>query len=220
VAALERAGWPRLELSRLHDYPDSVFVEDALVLYDELAIVTRSAASARRGEAASARSGAERAGYAVAEIIAPATIDGGDVLRCGRTVFVGSGSRTNAAGVAQLTAHIEPAGAKIVRVPLGPALHLKTAVGRLPDGSLVGYLPLLRDPLLFDGLRPVPEPSGAQIVCLDQETVMLAADCPRSAALYERLGLRTVVVEIGEFHPAIGVDAKIAADIFEPKGRT
>lgn len=199
VAALEDTGWPRLELPPLPDFPDAVFVEDALVLHDGLAIVTRSGASARRGESASARSGAEEAGYTVVEIIAPATLDGGDVLRCGRTAFVGSGSRTNAAGVAQLAAHLEPSGAQIVCVPLGPVLHLKTAVGRLPDGSLVGYTPFLRDPLLLGKLRAVPEPSGAQVLCLDTETVMLASDCPRSAALYERLGLRTVVVEIGEF---------------------
>lgn len=86
----------------------------------------------------------------------------------------------------------------MVEVRLGGALHLKTAVTRLPDGSYAGYPPFLRDRDLFPGLRPVPEPSGANVVSLGGDSILVAADCPRTAELLAGLGLHLVVVDISE----------------------
>ena len=85
-----------------HELPDSVFIEDTAIVLDELAVITRPGAASRRPETAAVAStlGAFRQLQFLAE---PATLDGGDVLRLGRTLYVGVGSRTNAAGVQQLT---------------------------------------------------------------------------------------------------------------------
>ena len=90
-----------------HDLPDSVFIEDTAIVLDELAVITRPGAASRRPETAAVAStvGAFRQLQFLAE---PATLDGGDVLRLGRTLYVGVGSRTNAAGVQQLTELVAP----------------------------------------------------------------------------------------------------------------
>src|SRR5262249_51231633 len=89
-------------------------------------------------------------------------------------------------------------GVRVVTVPLAEALHLKTVVTRLPDGSYAGYPPLMRDPPLFPGLRAVPERSGANVVQLGGNRVLIAGDCPRTAELLAGLGLDTVAVDISE----------------------
>ena len=86
----------------------------------------------------------------------------------------------------------------MIEVPLARVLHLKTAVTRLPDGSYAAYPPLLRDPLIFPGLRAVPELSGANVVSLGGSTLLLPADCPRSAELFAGLGFDPIGVDISE----------------------
>ena len=71
-------------------------------------------------------------------IHAPGTLDGGDVLKVGDTVYVGRGGRTNAEGVAQLRTILQPLGATVITVPVQKVLHLKSAVTALPDGSVIG----------------------------------------------------------------------------------
>jgi dimethylargininase len=126
------------------------------------------------------------------------------VLVTGGTVYVGTGGRTNAAGARQLYELLE---APVVEIPIAGVLHLKSAVTALPDGSIVGYAPLVPDAFLRRGaarVRPVPEPSGAQVVVLDERTLLLAADCPRSAELFAGLGYDAVTVDIGEFQKLEG----------------
>ncbi len=89
-------------------------------------------------------------------------------------------------------------------VPLTKVLHLKSAVTALPDGTVIGYPPLVDDPSVFGRFLPVPEPSGAHVVLLDGTQVLMAADAPRSAALFKSLGYQPVVVDIGEFEKLEG----------------
>ncbi len=79
-----------------------MFIEDAVVVYGDLAVISRSGAEQRRGEAATARAAAEAAGLRIAEITEPGTLDGGDVLKVGGTVYVGRTLRTNDAAIDQL----------------------------------------------------------------------------------------------------------------------
>jgi len=195
VTALVAAGWEPVELDPADECPDAVFVEDTLVLAGEMAVVTRPAAVSRRPETDAAEAAVRALGYSVARIEEPGLLDGGDVLAGDGVVHVGVGDRSNSEGARQLASLV---GLRAVEVPLGAALHLKTAVTRLPDGSYAGYPPLLRDPLLFPGLRAVPEPSGANVVSLGGDAVLLSADCPRSAELFAGIGLEPVAVDISE----------------------
>jgi hypothetical protein len=90
-------------------------------------------------------------GMQVARIEPPGTLDGGDVLKVGAVVYVGQGSRTNAEGVRQLAALVEPRGRTVVPVPVTKVLHLKSGVTALPDGTVIGFEPLVDAPETSDG---------------------------------------------------------------------
>jgi dimethylargininase len=126
------------------------------------------------------------------------------VLKVHDTVYVGRGGRTNGEGIRQLRSIVEPLGYTVVAVPLTKVLHLKSAVTALPDGSIIGYAPLVDDPSFFPHFRAVPEESGAHVVLLGGAALLMAADCPRSAALFEDLGYQPIVVDIGEYEKLEG----------------
>ncbi len=186
------------------ELPDSVFVEDAVVVFGDLAVVTRPGADSRKPETASTRDAVRTLGMEIVEITAPGTLEGGDVLKVGTTVYVGRGGRTNAAGIAQLRALLVPRGWTVVAVPMTKALHLKTAVSALPDGTVIGWAPFVDEPRLLDRFLPVPEPEGAAVVVLDPTTVLISASAPRTAAFMADLGYRVVMSEVSEFEKLEG----------------
>ena len=205
VEALHGAGWTTHEVAAADDCPDSVFVEDTMVVYGDLAVISRPGAPARRPETADAEEAVRAQGYRVARIEEPGTLDGGDVLKHGGTVWVGQGGRTNPEGIAQLRAHLEPLGAEVVAVPLTKVLHLKTAVTALPDGTVVGYEPLVDDPGVWgDRFLDVPEEPGSHVVLLGDDVLLMATSAPRTAALFEDRGYHVVAVDISEYEKLEG----------------
>jgi dimethylargininase len=193
------SGWHVVELPGLEDHPDGVFVEDTMTVFGDIAVIARPGAVERRGEVASAKVAIEALGLSPITIEEPGTLDGGDVLKVGSTVYVGRGGRTNADGVRQLREALEPMGARVVAVPLSKVLHLRSAVTALPDHTIVGYRPLLDDADFFPSFRPVPEESGAHVVLLGGGRLLMAADAPRTAELYADLGFEPVIVDVSEF---------------------
>ncbi|MFB6671324.1 dimethylargininase [Streptomyces sp. NPDC056390] len=204
VAALREHGWETVEVGAADECPDAVFVEDAVVMYRNVALITRPGASSRRGETAGVEEAVARLGCSVNRVREPGTLDGGDVLKVGATIYVGRGGRTNADGVRQLRAVFEPLGARIVAVPVSKVLHLKSAVTALPDGTVVGYGPMVDVSSLFPRFLPVPEEAGAHVVLLGGGKLLMAASAPRTAELYSDLGLEPVLVDIGEFEKLEG----------------
>lgn len=199
VAALNAHGWRTIEVPPAVDCPDSVFVEDTMVVYKTVAVIARPGADSRKPEIVEAEKVIDELGYAVAHIRAPGTLDGGDVLKAGDTIYVGRGGRTNAEGVRQLRAILTPLGATVIAVPVTKVLHLKSAVTALPDGTVIGYPPLVDDPLIFERFVPVPEESGAHVVLLEDDRLLISADCPGSIELFHDLGYQLVPVDIGEY---------------------
>jgi dimethylargininase len=201
VAAFAARGWAVTEVEPADEHPDGVFVEDAVVVFDDLAVLTRPGVASRQGEVASAARALDGLELAVERITAPGTLDGGDVLKVGRTVHVGRGGRTNDAGIAQLTALLAPRGWTVVPVPVMTVLHLKSAVTALPDGTVVGFSPGAT------ALAPdlvVPEEHGTAVVDLGGDAVVMSAEAPRTAALYRSRGLDVVPVSITEFEKLEG----------------
>jgi dimethylargininase len=190
--------------------PDSVFVEDAAVVVDELAVVTRPGAESRRGETASVGTALARH-RPVARIEAPATLDGGDVLRLGRQVYVGLSSRTNRAGFEQLAALLAPFGYEVEAVPLDGCLHLKSAVTEVGEGMVV-LNPQWIDSTVFDRYEQIEvdpaEPSGANVLRVAAgdggETLVMPAAFPRTAERLAIRGLRVRTVEVTEVAKAEG----------------
>lgn len=202
--ALRAAGWHTVEVPPADDCPDAVFIEDTVVVYKNVAVITRPGADARKPEIVDVEKIVEDLGLSLNRIHAPGTLDGGDVLKVGDTVYVGRGGRTNPEGVRQLRAILGPLGATVVAVPLSKVLHLKSAVTALPDGSIIGYEPLIDDRAVFPRFVPVPDESGAHVVLLGGDKLLMAADCPRSADLFVNLGYEPVVVDISEFQKLEG----------------
>jgi dimethylargininase len=149
------------------------------------------------------RGGGARLGLRTAAIQPPGTLDGGDVLQVGRTVYVGLGDRTDAEAIRQLSELLAPLGRTVVAVPLARVLHLKSAVTALPDGSLLGLPDLLGDGPP-PGIRVPPEEAGAHVVPLGDDAVLIAASAPRTVELVTALGFRPVPVEIAEFEKLEG----------------
>jgi dimethylargininase len=204
VAALHEAGWETIEVPPADDCPDSVFVEDTVVMYADRAVITRPGADERKPEIAGTASVLRDLGYDVVSIEAPGTLDGGDVLKHGGTAWVTTGGRTNHAGVEQLAAYLGPYGARVVDVPVSKVLHLKSAVTALPDGTVLGHPPLVDDQTVWSSFLPVPEESGAHVVLLGDDLVLMATSAPRTRELLEARGLTVVAVDISEYEKLEG----------------
>jgi dimethylargininase len=198
VAALADHGWRVHEVAPAEDCPDSVFIEDTVVVCEGMAVITRPGAIVRRPETAAVESTVRDLGLTVNHIEDPGTVDGGDVLHIGQTVYVGLGGRTNAEGVRQLAALLAPLGRTTVAVPLTRVLHLKSAITALPDGTAITWGGLV-DETLFPAVCEVPEESGAHVVQLGGPHLIIAASAPRTAALIADWGYEPVVVDISEY---------------------
>jgi dimethylargininase len=203
--ALETLGCSVVRLEASDEMPDSVFIEDIALVFDELAIVTRPGAESRRVET-SAVADALAAYRPVAAIESPGTVDGGDVLTVGRHVFVGQSSRTNAAALSQLAAYLTPRGYMVQPVEVGEVLHLKSAVTAVADGTL------LVNPkwVAADRFKPFEcieidpdEPYAANALRIG-DSVVYPVSFPRTSARLEARGVRIVEVEVGELAKAEG----------------
>lgn len=204
VAALSEAGWQTVEVASADSMADSVFVEDTAVVFGDTAVITLPGAESRRAEVVGTEAALRAQGLHLERIEAPGTLEGGDVLKVGSTVYVGRGGRTNAEGIRQLRALVAPLGYTVVAVPVTKALHLKTAVTALPDGTIIGYEPIVDDPRVFERFLPVPEAHGTAVVVLSDDTVLMSSSAPQSVALVEDLGYTVIQVDISEFEKLEG----------------
>ncbi|MDS1269116.1 N(G),N(G)-dimethylarginine dimethylaminohydrolase [Lipingzhangella sp. LS1_29] len=202
-AVVEAAGWQLREVEPAPDHPDSVFVEDTVVVCDDLAVLTRCGDDRRRGELVGVERALAGLGMELARIEAPATLDGGDVLQVGTTVYVGRSGRTNSEGIRQLGRLLHPRGRTVVPVRLGAVLHLKSAATALPDGTM-----LVRSDHWAAGALPHPrvvvEEAGCHVVPLGGDEVLISAAAPRTAAELADLGFVPRVVDISEFEKLEG----------------
>ena len=196
--ALSAAGWTVREIEPAPEHPDSVFVEDTVVIFDGLAVLTRPGPAERRAEVDGTEAVVRDLGLDVARIVEPGTLDGGDVLQIGPTVYVGSGGRTNTDGIEQLDRYLGMRGGRVVPVQLTGVLHLKSAVTALPDGILVA-LPDRIDTSVLPAVHAVDEEAGCHVVPLGDDQVLIAASAPSTAAWLSGIGWSPVVVDISEF---------------------
>jgi dimethylargininase len=204
VGAITGAGWEIREVPQADDLPDSAFVEDTVVVCGGLAVLTRPGALERRAEVEGTEQAVRVLGLDVARIEEPGTLDGGDVLTVGTTLYVGRGGRTNAEGIRQLSERVAPLGFAVVPVPLHGVLHLKSAVTALPDGTVIAADPSLLDHSAFETMRIVPEEAGSHVILLGDNRVLMAASAPRTAELLDDWGFDVTAVDISEFEKMEG----------------
>ncbi len=209
VAAFRARGWTVTEAEPVDEHPDGVFIEDTVVVFGDLAVLTSPGAASRVGEVASTERAlrglvAQGLELEVARIAPPGHLDGGDVLKVGRTAYVGQGSRTDAAGISQLAELLEPRGWTVTPVPVAKVLHLKSGVTALPDGTVIGWEPNVDDPGAYPRFLGVPEEHGTAVVDLGDGAVVMSDDAPGTAELLAARGLGVERVPISEFEKLEG----------------
>lgn len=205
VNALKELGCDVVELPAEADLPDSVFVEDTAFILPEVAVITRPGADSRKPETESI----VRALTPYIDLVhvrEPATVDGGDVLVLGKKVYIGLSTRSNQEAIDQLNRMLNGYGYSVIGVPLLDCLHLKSAVSRVDDRTLLINSRWV-DPACFEGFELIEvdpsEPSAANCLPVGGSIIFPTA-FPKTRAKLEERGYRVVPVDVSELAKAEG----------------
>lgn len=200
---LEKLGARIVSLPAEPDLPDSMFVEDPAIVLDELAVIFPLGTESRRPEAASLAQAISKF-RKLERVTLPGTLEGGDILRIGRKLFVGVTKRSNAEGIRQLAGILAPHDYEVIAVPVTGCLHLKSAV------TFLGRDTLLANRSWFDAASfaaynwievDPAEPHAANALSL-ANTVIFPASFPRTRARIESEGFHVTPLDISELQKA------------------
>jgi dimethylargininase len=203
--ALRQCGCRVVTLDVNRDHPDSVFVEDTALVLDEVAIMMSPGAASRHDEPRAIEP-TLREYRPVVRVEAPATIDGGDIVRCGRRLYAGESQRTSGAGISALAKLSGSFGYSVTSIPVFGCLHLKSGCSALPDGRFlvnadwIDVSPLPTDQLLH---VPADEPWAGDILVIG-ERIILSEAFPETADLLTRQGWDVIPVAVSEFEKVEG----------------
>jgi len=203
--ALSELGCKVLSLPAEADLPDAVFVEDTALVLDELAVMTRPGAASRRAEVASVAAALSRF-RPLANITAPGTIEGGDILRHGRQIYVGLSARSNPDGIAQLAGLVAPHGYSVRALPISGCLHLKSAV-TLVDDETVLVQPEWIDAEEFSGYRIIrvdPREEHAANALRAGSGLIYPSCFPYTLERLRDAGIQVTTVDVSELQKAEG----------------
>lgn len=203
VAALNRNGWPTVVLDADDSMPDCVFIEDTVVMFGDLAVITNPLRSTRNPEIVAVQRSIDELGFDTAAIT-EGNLDGGDVLKVGTQIYVGLTGTTTAPAIEQLAQILAPRGYTVNAVPVTKALHLKSAITALRDGTVIGYEPIVDDPSMFSKFLAVPEERGSHVVILADDLLLMSSGAPRTAELLVDRGYRLETVDISEYEKLEG----------------
>jgi dimethylargininase len=205
VNVLKRLGCEVIELPPEADLPDSVFVEDTAFILPELAVITRPGADSRKPETESI-SRALSPYINLIHVREPATIDGGDVLVLGKKIYVGLSTRSNQEAIDQLNELLCEYGYSVIGVELHDCLHLKSAVTRVDDQTLLINKSWLDTNHFenFDVSEIDPsEPFAANCLPIEKSIIFPAA-FPKTCAKLKERGHKVVTVDMSELAKAEG----------------
>jgi dimethylargininase len=218
--ALRSCGALVVTLPPVEEFPDSVFVEDTAIVLEEVAVLTRPGVESRRGEVRLVEPEVARL-RPVVRIEPPATLEGGDVLRLGRTLYVGLSPRTNAEGADGLRRLVAPHGYEVVTVEPRGCLHLKSGCSGLDDEAVL-VNPEWVDPGNFRGREVVAvdaaEPWAANVLRV-AGSVCVSAAFPRTAEMLAARGRDVRAVEVSEFAKAEGAMTCMSLLFRQPSAR-
>ena len=200
---LEKLGARVVSLPAEPDLPDSMFVEDPAIVLDELAVIFPLGTATRRAEVGSLVPAL--ANFRKLEYVAlPGTLEGGDVLRIGRKLFVGLTRRNNAEGIRQLAQILAPYDYEVISVPVTGCLHLKSAVTFLGRKTLLAnkawFDPAVLAKCDFVEVDPA-EPQAANALAIS-DAVILPLSFPKTRVLVESAGFHVTPLDISELQKA------------------
>lgn len=215
--ALARAGAEVRTLDANLPHPDAVFIEDNAIVLDEIAIITSMGAEARREEPRAIEAALAPL-RRVVRIERPATIEGGDVVQVGKTLYVGRTGRTNDEGIAALRVLIAPHGYRVVPVDVRDCLHLKTACTALPDGALLvnpDWVPRFGGSDIATVHVAPGEPHAANVVSVEGHAIISSAH-PRTAELVAEHARSVIPVDLSEFAKGDGCATCLSLLVVQP----
>lgn len=204
-AVLRSLGAGVVTVSAAPAHADAVFIEDTAIVLDDVAVITRPGAASRRGEL-DAVAAALATYRPLLTMTAPATLDGGDVVRMARTLYVGRSGRTNAAGIEQLRRLVGPYDYRVIGVDFSGCLHLKSAATAIGDDVLLFNSEWV-SAAAFPGCDAMTidasEPHGANALQIGDDLIY-SSQYPRTGALLEGRGFRLALVDVSELAKAEG----------------
>jgi dimethylargininase len=200
---LEKLGAQVISLRAEPNLPDSMFVEDPAIVLDEIAVIFPLGTESRRLEAASLAQALSKF-RKLAYVTLPGTLEGGDILRIGRRLFVGLTRRSNAEGIRQLAAIVAPFDYEVIGVPVTGCLHLKSAVTALGRDTLLAnrawFAPAPFSTYSFIDVDPA-EPHAANALAL-ADTIIFPASFPKTRARIQAAGFHVTPLDISELQKA------------------
>lgn len=207
--ALERCGLSLTRLPPDEQHPDSTFVEDTAILTRRGAILTRPGAASREGEVTAIRPALAEFFTEFREIVAPGTVDGGDICEAGEHFFIGVSARTNEAGARQLAGFLHAMGFTSSEVDIrkiSTILHLKSGLTWLGGRRLAGIGPLAEHPAFqgFDLISVAPEEEYAANCIRVNDFVLMPSGFPRLQSALEKSGDRVIPLAMSEFQKMDG----------------
>ena len=206
IQALEACGLHVTILEADEKFPDSTFIEDTCLITPACAVVTRPGADTRKGETAAVKQALNNTRIQVESIREPGTLDAGDIMMVGDRYYTGLSDRTNPSGADQLGKILEPFGYQVVPIPLSTMLHLKTGLSYLENNNLLAYGEFLTRPEFreFNLLAVDRDEAYAANSIWINEKVVVPEGFPKTRAMIEKQGYKTVTVDVSEFRKLDG----------------
>jgi dimethylargininase len=204
-AALKHLGLAVLSLPEERTLADSVFVEDTALVLDECAIILRPGADSRKPETESIAK--VLAPYRkLFSIEAPARVDGGDILRVGKQIYIGLSSRSDTNAIEQIQDFLQPYDYEVHAVMVTGCLHLKSAMTQVAEDTLLTN-PAWTDKKNFPGMKFIEidpsEPYAANALMIG-DTILYAKTFPKTRKKLEDAGIKIVDVDADELAKAEG----------------
>jgi dimethylargininase len=209
LAALKHCGLTLTELNADSRYPDSTFVEDTAIITAHGAILTNPGAESRKGEPEAFKPTLKAIYPDLAEIIAPGTLDGGDICEAGNHFFIGISLRTNEAGGQQLADWLASKGYTASFIDIRQTkgiLHLKSGISYIGENRMVVIDSLASHPDFrgYELIRMAPEEEYAANCIRVNDYILIAAGYPKFEATLRGLGYKLIVLDMSEYHKMDG----------------
>lgn len=193
-----------IEVESAPNYADSVYIEDTAFVYGNTAVMTKLRYPSRQPEHAAVAETLEGLGFEMKRLADWAYLEGGDILKFDDTVWVGLSTRSDMEGVEWLGKSLAEYDPTIIPVPVQHALHLKSAITALPDGTFLAHPAYAPPESYFPGYRRAPEFEGSQVVLLGGDTVLMSASAPETAAMLTADGFDVITTPMTEFEKTEG----------------
>lgn len=206
ISALESCGLDITALQPDEAFPDGTFVEDTALVTPHAAIITNPGADSRKGETITIRKTLEGFYQQVETITDPGTIDAGDIMMVGSHFYIGLSERTNECGAEQMISILERYSMSGSMVPMKDVLHLKTGLSYLENNKLIISEEFVNEPQFeaFEHLVVPREENYAANSLWINGKVLVPAGFPKTLAMIETAGYKTIAVDVSEFQKIDG----------------